>query len=339
MTDAVVTWVDSSDVKWREKKREWENKLGIAGSSVSDGSDSRDERYRDFGIFKYWFRAVEKNLPWLRRIYLVTDRQIPGFLNTDNEKLRVVYHDEIIPEEYLPTFNSCAIELFFHRIPGLSENFIYFNDDFFVNRPVKETDFFRDGKPLDMLAFQPVVANPLNPVMTHLLQNEALVLSKYFDKRTVVKTNKRGAYKIGYPLKYYVYNHLEMAFPKFTGFYNVHMHMNLMKSTYEKLWELEKESFCETASHRFRSREDIPIYVFKDYEKLSGNFVPVNMEKGFRYYETSGDILKLTGDIRNRKSRFLCINDSNSGIDFEGVKKALDEAFLSVYPEKSSFEI
>lgn len=126
--DFVVTWVDGADPVWLSRKKAYlKDKLGVdmGDESVEDG----DDRYRDFGLFKYWFRSIEKYAPWVNKIFLITDRQIPEWLDVNHPKIRWVNHDEFIPKEYLPTYSSPAIELNFHRIEELSENFVYFNDD------------------------------------------------------------------------------------------------------------------------------------------------------------------------------------------------------------------
>ena len=69
----------------------------------------------------------------------------PSWLNVANEKIVVVKHEDFIPKEYLPTFNSHTIELNLHRIKGLSEYFIYFNDDTFILDKLQEKDFFKNG--------------------------------------------------------------------------------------------------------------------------------------------------------------------------------------------------
>ncbi len=334
--DFVVTWVDPSDKEWLKKKRSFEKAQGV-GTDITT-TDNRDVRYRDYGFFKYFFRCIEKNAPWVHRIFLVTDGQIPDFMRASHPKLKVIDHRDFIPEEYLPTFNSSPIELNLHRIPGLSEHFVYFNDDMFLTDAAEPEDFFVEGKPLDMFALQPVVANPDNPVMTRVLQNEALILSKHFDKRSYILHNIPGVFKPGYPVKNFVYNALELAFPRFTGFYNVHGPMNLCKSTFEKLWNLEGEALSATCSNKFRSDSDVPIYVFKDYQKLTGNYHPVNMERDFGYYELSDSNRRLCHDIRKHTHKFICINDPNRDFNVKKARKQVIKAFQSAYPEKSSLE-
>lgn len=110
-------------------------------SPIKADESNSVNRYRDWGLLPYWFRAAEKFTPWVNKIYFVTWGHIPSFLNTDNEKLRIINHKDYIPEEYLPTFSSHVIEANLHRIPSLSEHFVYFNDDTFILRPMPETSF------------------------------------------------------------------------------------------------------------------------------------------------------------------------------------------------------
>ena len=195
--DFVVTWVDGSDAAWREEKARY------SGTGVVD---DREERYRDWGLFRYWFRGVEKFAPWVRKVHLVTWGHLPSWLDTKHPKLQVVRHEDYIPKQFLPVFNSNVLELYLHKIPGLSEQFVYFNDDQYLTKPAKQEDFFRDGKPCDMLALQPVVANPKNPVMSHLYLNNSLVLCKYFNKRENMKKQPWSYFKLGYPPMYFIYN-------------------------------------------------------------------------------------------------------------------------------------
>ncbi len=124
--DFVVTWVDNNDVEWRTTK----NFYAGLSSNIQE-EQGGDLRYRDWGgLLQYWFRGVEKFTPWVNKIHFVTYGHVPKWLNLNHPKLNIVKHKEFMKEEYLPTFNSCAIEINLHKIEGLAENFVYFNDDF-----------------------------------------------------------------------------------------------------------------------------------------------------------------------------------------------------------------
>ncbi len=328
--DFVVTWVDGADESWLREK---------ALYSPESEADDRPERYRDWELMKYWFRGVEKFAPWVRMVHFVTWGHLPKWLNTNNPKLNIVNHRDFIPSEYLPTYNSHAIELNMHRVEGLSENFVYFNDDMFLIKNVSPKDFFIDGKPCDMLAFQPVVANPQNPVMSHLFLNNSLVLAKHFNKRENVRKHPENYFKLGYPPMYFFYNLLELAFPLFTGFYTVHGPFPFCKETFVELWEREYDILSKTSSHKFRSIEDITPYLIREWKKLKGEFVPTNLLRRFSYYNLTSRNDKLINDIKKQKSSTVCINDSNVYIDFESVKTEISSAFETILPQKCSFEI
>ncbi len=328
--DFVITWVDGSDEEWQKEKRRY---------SQSDVHDDNASRYRDWEMLKYWFRSVERYAPWVRKIHLVTCGHLPKWLNTKHPKLHIVKHEDYIPKEFLPTFNSNVIEIYMNRIEGLAEHFVYFNDDMFLTKEIKPEMFFVKGLPCDMLAFQPVVANPKNPVMSHILLNDSLVLCKYFNKRECVRKRPGDYFKIGYPLMYFCYNILEMAFPLYTGFYSVHGPSPFLKESFEKVWEKEESVLTGMSGNRFRSEGDVTQYLFREWQKLEGNFKPTNILKDFRYYEIGRDGDKLFEAIRKQKSRVMCINDTWSGDDFEEVKERLHEAFQAVLPEKSAYEL
>lgn len=327
--DFVVTWVDGSDRAWREEKARY------SGEGVIDSSE---ERYRDWGLFRYWFRGVEKFAPWVRKVHLVTWGHLPEWLDLDHPKLHIVRHEDYIPREFLPTFNSNVLEIYLHKIEGLADRFVYFNDDMHLVGHVRPEDFFKNGKPCDMLAFQPVVANPKNPVMSHILLNCSLVLCKYFDKRENVKKQPGKYYKPGYPPLYFFYNLLELAFPLFTGFYTVHGPSPFCRETFEELWEKEGELFTEMSVHRFRSSGDVTQYLFREWQKLSGNFVPSNVQRTMQYYDIREDNRALARILERKKKRIVCVNDGQVRGDFDRIRAELTGVFEGILPERSSFE-
>jgi hypothetical protein len=328
--DFVITWVDGSDEEWLAEKRRW---------SPENGEDDRKERYRDWGLLKYWFRGVEKYAPWVRKIHFVTWGHLPKWLDTSNPKLHVVKHTDFIPAEYLPTYNSCAIEWNLHRIPGLSEQFVYFNDDMFPVRQLLPEDFFIGGKPCDMLAFQPVVANPTCPVMSYQYLNNSIALSRHFDKRTNVRKQPGKYFHIGYPPIYFLYNLMELKFPRYTGFYTVHGPFPLCRERFDEVWKIEREAVERTCSHKFRSNEDVTPYLVREWQKLSGEFVPRNVQKLCGYYNVESSNPKLVKAITKQQYGVVCINDANKEIDMKAARRELNRAFHTILPEKSTFEL
>lgn len=154
--DVVVTWVDPTDTAWREQFEFYAKKEGIRINlerlPTSSNGTAKDELY-------YCLQGVIRNIPWARQLYIITQRpQRPAYLKELQERapfpIRVVHHDEYIPTDTLPTFNSAYIELFFDRIPGLAERFVYVNDDMYVLKPRRRKDFFtHDGKAIAPILF------------------------------------------------------------------------------------------------------------------------------------------------------------------------------------------
>lgn len=142
--DVVYTWVDGSDPEWRAAFDEWAQRSGRQRSSDALAPG----RYRSRDELRYSLRSVWSHLGWARRIWVVTAGQRPAWL-VEDDRLRVVDHTAILDRHYLPTFNSHAIEAALHRVPGLAEHFVYFNDDTFAGRSLRPEHFFTpNGLPL-----------------------------------------------------------------------------------------------------------------------------------------------------------------------------------------------
>ena len=137
--DIVYTWVDGSDPEWRSRRLAVQGK---AEEQVSGIAGTHESRWDHFDELRYSLRSVEQYAPWVRHIYLVTDRQRPRWLR-DTPRLTIVDHADIF-QAYVkrPCFNSHVIESQLHRIPGLSEHFIYFNDDVLLLKPLRTDSFF-----------------------------------------------------------------------------------------------------------------------------------------------------------------------------------------------------
>ena len=333
--DFVVAWVDGSDPAWLREKAAWSG--GDSGGDIL-AADGRDVRYRDYGLLRYWFRGVERFAPWVRRIHFVTWGHMPPWLNTGHPKLRVVRHGDFIPKEFLPTFNANAIELNLHRIEGLSERFVYFNDDMFLLAPARETDFFRNGMPCDLLAFQPVISIPEDPVFSCMLLNNALTVSRHFGKRENVRKQPWSYFRIGYSPLHFFYNLVDLAFARYTGMYDSHGPASFRKEAFRELWEKEERLLRETSSHRFRSRDDVTDYLVRDWQKLTGNFHARNIRKDLTYFAISEDNRRLCQTIERQRKKIICINDGNEGIDFDRAMDELRSAFDTILPERSGFE-
>jgi UDP-N-acetylglucosamine-lysosomal-enzyme len=137
--DIVYTWVDGNDPYHIKLLDEYKSKL-----VKPDNKTASANRFQDHDELKYSLRSVEQYAPWARNIIIVTNGQRPKWLNLSHPKIKLITHEQIFPSKSsLPTFNSYAIEANLHRIPGLTQRFLYFNDDFVLGHPIQLEHFFK----------------------------------------------------------------------------------------------------------------------------------------------------------------------------------------------------
>ncbi|MFB7075300.1 stealth family protein, partial [Streptomyces sp. NPDC056290] len=149
--DVVYTWVDGEDPELRAKRNKYK------GQGVADilDKETNESRYTSHDELKYSLRSLQMYADFVRHVYIVTDGQAPEWLDTEAPGVTVVDHRDIFPEGVLPVFNSHAIETRLHHIPGLSDHYLYFNDDVFVGRHVTPQHFFY-GNGIARIPFSPL---------------------------------------------------------------------------------------------------------------------------------------------------------------------------------------
>lgn len=330
--DFVVMWVDGNDPEWQKEK----NKYDI--NSKSDGSIYR---YRDWDLLQYWFRGVEKFAPWVNNIYFVTWGHVPKWLNTNHPKLKVVNHKDFIPKEYLPTFSANSIENNLHRIKGLSENFVFLNDDVYIIKKTKPTDFFINNVPCDTAVLN-VHCPKKSLISQYFCLNDVNIINEHFDFKKSIKSNfsKWFNLKNGKAMLRTV---TLLPCPRFPGFYQQHIASSYNKSTFKEVWKREYEILNETCIHKFRTTTDVNQWVFKEWQIASGNFVPRKINFGISYYIDRDGINSLKKKIINtivkQKKNIISINDGPMSEDeYNNLIADLKNAFEKIVPEKSSFE-
>lgn len=329
--DIVVLWVDGSDPAWLAEKNRY-------SPAKTDDSNSAS-RFRDWGLMPYWFRAIEAYAPWVRTIHFVTWGHLPPFLNTEHPKLHIVRHGDYIPGEWLPTFSSHALEMNVHRIPGLAEHFIYFNDDTFLLRPMREEDFFRNGLPRAQATEIPLGFIGRPEVWAFAAANDMGVVNQHFPKRALDRQTKR---KLLYP-GYHWYDNLRtlalrVLFPDFfTGFKSFHCPAPFLKSSFEELWEKEPELLALTSSHRFRSREDVNQWVVQWWQLAGGRFEP-RRANTCNIPARADTLERLCEAVETGRYELLSIGDPEGEADITPAKERLHAAFERRLPNKSGFE-
>lgn len=291
--DAVITYVNGLDPVWQESFR----------SHV--GRSSGGKQYRDWGTLRYLLRGMEKHLPFIRRVYLVVsgDSQVPEWADRGN--LKVILHRDIIPERFLPVFNSSAIEMFLYRIPDLDEEFIYLNDDFFPMRDCRPEFFFRDGKAASAFRFHLFASGMYK---RHCLNCDLLA---------------REAAGLGRPLLYRRPQHTCGA---------------LLRSACEELAGKEGERI-EASVTTLRSKDNFNYYLFSDYAFYTGRTFPRKVSN--RHFSTAvASMDKVSRFIAAPTADFACINDVDMAEDkYMLFRGRLLDAFEAAFPEKSRFEL
>lgn len=306
--DLVYLWVNGNDPQWLAKRN------ACIGKTEEKSAVNCDGRYADNDELKYSLRSIEKYAPWLRRIFIVTDNQVPVWLDTSNARVRIVDHKEIMPDVCLPCFNSAVIEHFLYKIPGLAEHFIYANDDMFINKPVTpETFFGKDGLPIVRFNRRP------------------------FRKWTLLFKEKVQ----GKQLSNYVQtirNSAELVEKKYGKYYGGKTHHNIdayLRSDYEHAAKVFEDEIRTTLPNHVRSENDIQrnIYSYVALAEKRAHLHYVTQRTSFRLHIQNESHY---GKLERYNPILFCMNDSQYAKDCDRKRAA---AFLDKrFPEKSQYE-
>ena len=310
--DLVYLWVDGDDPVWLEKKIYWQKKYGIYNEYAAGVS-----RYRDRDELKYSLRSTEKYLPWVRTIFIVTDHQIPKWLNTQHPKIRMIDHTDIFPLDALPVFNSSAIETRLPVIPDLSEHFIYTNDDVFVNKPLTWNFFFtKEGLPIhyDDVRITKELEQLLN-----------------FPGNEIPKANYQFAMDI---LKNVYKIDLDNA-PTYSGTHTITAYR---KSDFLENLHILGDYITRTTYSKFRDSKDITRGIFVIPDNLKGkNVIKSALNIPGKCGVAGKLIMRNMSALETENPCMFCLNDAPSltEADLEAHSSYLRKRF----PKKSSFEL
>jgi hypothetical protein len=325
--DFVITWVDGNDPNWIAQRNAYSNSEG----------DGTDVRFRDWGLLRYWFRSVEKNAPWVRKIHFVTWGHVPEWLDTENPKLHIVKHSDFIPAQYLPTFNSHTIELNLHRIEGLAEQFVYFNDDVFLIRKTPAEFFFRKGLPCDCFALECIYFSSRS--IGWISGSNIAVINDHFILGDVLRKNWRKVFSphngVRKVIKTLI---LAKLCPWFPSLYHWHVSFSYLKSTFEEVWAQAGEQLDETCRCRFRAKTNVGPSVFKFWQLVEGRFQPQSGREGHCYHLTNTRLHRVCRTIENHSFNIICANDTNQLSDLNSSIAQIQSSFKIVLPDFCSFE-
>ena len=306
--DVVYTWVDHNDHRWSAKYRKYKN-----GDNYGENATDLARFYNNNELF-YSIKSIFKFIPWVRNIYIITDGQIPEWIDLFS-KVIIVDHRDIIPSEFLPTFNSHVIEAYIHKINNLSEYFLYFNDDVFVAREIPKSHFFKGNG----------------------------VSSLFITKKSLNLMRDRG---VNTPTLHACLNARELLFNDYNVEIDiplVHSYIPLRKSMYDKAFEKYKEKILSFSKNKFRTNNDLNLATFLVpwYTYLHGCSVPY---KDICYYFNlrSPVSIHIYKQLINSKGmpHSICANDvsQKDNSDVQHQNELLNNMLSIVFGDKNEYK-
>lgn len=307
--DVVYTWVDSNDPVWQARFAKYVGK-------PTETTHASELRYLSRNELRYSLRSVLKYAPWVRNIYIVTDNQRPQWL-IESDRVKLVDHRDIFPDpSVLPVFNSHAIESCLHRIPGLAERYIYFNDDVFLGRPVSPADFFGPRGEVKLnfsakLSFSPeYVAKGTLPTDA-AFRSTIRVIEARFGMTPIAKV--------------------------------LHTPHPMRKSVLEQIENEHPEEIARTRAARIRSETDLNVTGNLAYYYCLGLGLadwPVQSQGYYTYIDTGrlADIKKLPR-LLSRRPSFFCLNlTHNDEVPLQRQAQLLSLMFRILFPKRGCHE-
>ncbi|WP_226338257.1 stealth family protein [Arthrobacter sp. UM1] len=279
--DVVFSWVDGNDKDFQRYRASF-----MENAVVGEGDDA-EARFRQINELKYALRSIHMFAPWVRRIYICTDSAVPAWLNPDHEQIRIVRAaDHFEDPSVLPVFNSQAIEAQLQNIKGLSEHFLYSNDDMFFGRPLGPDMFFSPGGVTKFIEADTRIGLGDNHLDRSGFENAARVNRRLLFERFGRITTRHLEHTAA-PLRVSVLREMEAVF---------------------------EDEFRQTAASRFRQKDNISVTnsLYHYYTLLTGRSVQKVGAK-VTYVDTTmhSGLAQLDKLLRKRNQDFFCLNDGS----------------------------
>lgn len=312
--DVVYTWVDGSDRDWQRSKAQALH-LSDTDSHIQNAVD--EARFADHDELRYSLRSIEQYAPWVNKIWIVTADQTPDWLDTNNPRVEVVSHKQIWPDKNgLPSFNSHAIEANINGIAGLSEHYLYFNDDFLLGRPVRPESFYH--------------GNGISKFFESRAQVDFSAVDVGDNASTIAAKNARSM--------------IESAFGKTYSRKFFHVPTPVVKSVLADAEQRFPEVFRVTRAAAFRQSTDIAAVgsFYFNWAHAAGKAVSSRISYAYIDPATAKGRRQFASATARRQYDTICINDGSTDETPEQrietdifIRKSLHE-FL---PVPSSFEL
>lgn len=311
--DLVFTWVNADDPDWQRMFSQYAPEP-VTVAPTNDATAR--SRYYSRDELKYALRSWAENGTFIRKIFIVSNCRPPEWLNLESEQIAWIPHEQILPADALPTFNSHAIEACLHKIPGLANHFIYSNDDVFLARKAFPSDFFLPSglvkvrlEPYGQVNGEP---HPDHPAYLNGARNGKALLEREFGRSATQLTSHTF-----HALRVDILREMEAKFD---------------------------EAFYRTIRNRFRSPNDISVtsYLHSHYCVLSGKGIaddtPVWLVQNNHRYRR-----RLAKLLRRKKTEkelplSLCLNDGKNSDNDRAWDTAVRGFLNTFFPNPSPFE-
>ncbi len=307
--DWVFSWVNGDDPDWKELFNQW------APDVDTDAVDKSRFETRD--DLKYALRSLEEYAPWVRTIHVLTNCKAPEWLDLNNSKIHWVDHSEVFEDEFLPTFSSHAIETVLHKIPNLSDHFVYSNDDFFLMKPARKSDFFySNGIARLRLENYGMVNGPTTvgePDYLNAARNSASLLVREF-----------GAHPVRL---------------------HTHSPQSMNKNVLSEMENKFQSEFLETRANKFRHSTDIAVtgFLYHHFAYLTGRAVPDGgntrlIQQNHNFVHLFNTLLQEKNTGKLSKFLSVCVNDGRGSADNPAWGKSALAFVNGYFPDPSQFE-
>lgn len=303
--DIVITWVDGSDPDHIEKRARYGGKgSGDSYTAIKAGLD--DTRFIDNGELSFSLLSIIKFAPWVRKVFIVTDNQTP---NIDDEvkselDIEIVSHREIFKpfDSCLPTFNSRTIETMLWRIPGLSEKFIYMNDDFIFAAPARPEDFFDGNSICIQGVWKPMVISGRFEVFLEQAITKTYEVTFNAPRTMHLLAQRKGARLAGFTSRYFRVPHKPHP---------------MLKSILSEFFKTSPESLEGNIQFRFRSYNQYWPVSLLTHLAIARDRVIIRSSKKFLIINPVVDSLSTIKEgissTRQGKIDYICIGNFEKG--------------------------
>ncbi len=310
--DVVYTWVNHADPHWQKLFAEFAPPDRSKTDSARASDSTALSRFHSNDELRYSLRSVDQNLPWVNRIFVFTNCAPPEWFDPNQDRLVWVRHEDVIPDRYLPTFNSHVIESFLHRIPGLSEDFLYQNDDVFIGCPLPKEFFFRpNGFSHSFLESYGMVSGPLtpgDPDYRNASRNSARLV-----REALGFVPTRLHRHTTFALKRSILDEIEARFP---------------------------EEFAAMRQNRFRDMSDFNLtsFLYHHYAIGTGRAV----ERSVRAVFAKNSDIRWRALLRQTKHRsveIFCINEGGDGVPSPAWHREVRALMERRFPQAAAWEL